>query len=355
MSHHQCAIVTGGVGFIGAAISAQLADRYAQVIAVDNFHPQIHPTHQPALGFDSRVGILEKDVTDPATWDTLLDQVSPDLIVHLAAETGTGQSLTQSTRHTNVNVVGTSVMLDALHRHHAIPKKIVLASSRAVYGEGAWRHHEGAGGDVFYPGLRSRLMFEAGQWDFPDAEPLAMDAATTHRSPESVYAITKCAQEDLLRVWADAFGSDVRILRLQNVYGPGQTPDNPYTGIMSLFCSLARQGQSIPLYEDGQVRRDFVIIDDVAAAIIAAVDAEAPLPHPIDIGSGRFTTLNEAANIMAKIYHAPAPHITGQWRHGDVRHAWANPLPAKELIGFEATVQPEEGFTALARWIDSLH
>ena len=129
-----------------------------------------------------------------------------------------------------------------------------------------------------------------------------MNGATLERHPASVYGVTKSAQEDLLRLWGDAFGADVAILRLQNVYGPGQTPSNPYTGIMSLFCRLARAGQAIPLYEDGQVRRDFVIIDDVAEAILAVVGAANVPPTPVDIGSGRYTTIAEAARIIADVY-----------------------------------------------------
>ncbi|ERH16865.1 MULTISPECIES: NAD(P)-dependent oxidoreductase [Actinomycetaceae] len=349
----RLAIVTGGAGFIGAAISSRLADAFGRVVAFDNLHPQIHPDHTPSDGFDPRVELFEADVTDPAAWDRLLAGGGPDVVVHLAAETGTGQSLTESTRHTTVNVVGTSTMLDALHRNDAIPGRIVLASSRAVYGEGAWRRTSGEGaGELFYPGMRPARMFEAGQWDFPGAEPVAMNGATLERHPASVYGVTKSAQEDLLRLWGDAFGADVAILRLQNVYGPGQTPSNPYTGIMSLFCRLARAGQAIPLYEDGQVRRDFVIIDDVAEAILAVVGAANVPPTPVDIGSGRYTTIAEAARIIADVYGAPEPVVTGRWRHGDVRHAWADPEPALRQLGFTAEVPPEVGLPRLAAWID---
>ena len=348
------ALVTGGAGFIGAAISRHLADTFTRVIAFDNFHPQVHPDHQPSDGLDPRVELYEADVTDTAAWDRLLGDVHPTIIIHLAAETGTGQSLTESNRHAMVNVVGTSTMLDALQRHQAIPSRIILASSRAVYGEGAWRHTEGThSGELFYPGPRPVKMLEAGRWDFPGAEPVAMKASNVEPRPASVYGVTKLAQEQLLRLWGDAFGCEIGILRLQNVYGPGQTPSNPYTGIMSLFCRVARAGQEISVFEDGLVRRDFVIIDDVAAALVALVEADTCPPDPIDIGSGDYLTILEAAQIIAGIYHAPAPHITGQWRHGDVRHAWADPEPARSLLGFTATVGTVEGFTRLARWIET--
>lgn len=334
-------------------MSARLADTFDRVIAFDNLHPQIHPDHRPSDGFDPRVEIYEKDITDGAAWDRLLSEVTPDTVIHLAAETGTGQSLTESVRHTMVNVVGTSTMLDALHRNEAVPRRIVLASSRAVYGEGAWRRVDGDGSDLFYPGARSTAMFEAKQWNFPDAEPVAMNGARLQPRPASVYGVTKLAQEDLLRIWGDAFGVEVGILRLQNVYGPGQTPSNPYTGIMSLFCRVAHNGGQISVYEDGDVRRDFVIIDDVADALLRAVEVDSCPTVPIDIGSGSFRTILGAAELIADIYGAPRPVVTGQWRHGDVRHAWADPEPARRLLGFAATVPAEEGFRRLASWIDT--
>lgn len=349
------AIVTGGAGFIGSAISAHLADTFDKVIAFDNLHPQIHPDHLPSDGFDPRVELYEADIVDAAAWDALLQRTGkPDVLIHLAAETGTGQSLSESTRHTSVNVVGTSTMLDALQRNNAVPARIVLASSRAVYGEGAWQHTEGElAGQVFYPGARPQSMFEASQWDFANAEPVAMNSTLVAPKPASVYGVTKLAQEDLLRIWGDAYGAEVGILRFQNVYGPGQTPSNPYTGIMSLFCRVARSGEQISVYEDGEVRRDFIIIDDVADSIIKMVEIDVCPSIPLDIGSGSFQTIHQAATLIAGMYQAPAPTVTGQWRHGDVRHAWADPAPAKGLLGFEAKVDVEEGFARLAKWIDA--
>lgn len=351
---HRLAIVTGGAGFIGAAMSRQLADTFERVIAFDNLHPQIHPDHRPSDGFDPRVEIFEADITDSSAWNRLLADAKPDVVIHLAAETGTGQSLSESVRHTSVNVVGTSTMLDALQRNDAVPQRIVLASSRAVYGEGAWRHLSGPdAGSLFYPGARPTVMFETAEWDFADAQPVAMNATRVQPRPASVYGVTKLAQEDLLRIWGDAFGAEIGIVRLQNVYGPGQTPSNPYTGIMSLFCRVAHNGGQISVYEDGEVRRDFIIIDDVADAILRMVGTEDCPTVPIDIGSGAYQTIRQAAELIADIYDAPAPTVTGQWRHGDVRHAWADPEPARQLLGFTAQVSVEDGFRRLAAWVDT--
>ena len=256
-------LVTGGAGFIGTAMSPLLAERFARVVAVDSLHPQIHPSAERPADLHASVELVVGDVTEAGTWERVLADVRPDVVVHLAAETGTGQSLAEASRHALTNVVGTTRMFDAMLAHDALPRRIVLASSRAVYGEGAWR---ASGGEVFHPGQRTAEILERAEWDFPDAAPIAMSAATTRPAPVSVYGATKLAQENLLTSWAQSVHVEPVILRLQNVYGPGQSLINPYTGIMSLFCRLAKAGESIPLYEDGQVRRDFVLIDDVARA-----------------------------------------------------------------------------------------
>lgn len=344
-------MVTGGAGFIGCAISKPLADAYDRVIVVDNLHPQIHARPERPEALDERAELIVADVTQAATWDQLFaDGFRPDAVVHLAAETGTGQSLSESTRHASVNVVGTTQLLDGLRRNEALPERIVLASSRAVYGEGAWVRSDGT---TSYPGPRSAKMLEASQWDYPDAEPLPMDARVVRPDPASIYAVTKLAQEQILTLWADAYQVPVGIVRLQNVYGPGQSLNNSYTGILSLFCRLARQGATIPIYEDGQIRRDFVLIDDVADAIVARLTSSQCDPTPIDIGSGEFQTIETAARIIAEHYGAPAPQVTGQFRHGDVRHAWADTQAARSELGFTAKYSLRAGIERLTSWIDA--
>lgn len=342
-------LVTGGAGFIGCAMSAGLAARFERVVALDVLHPQIHEHAVRPAALDPGVELVVGDVTDPRAWDMVLADVHPDVVVHLAAETGTGQSLTESSRHTVTNVVGTSRMLDAFVRHEVLPRRVVLASSRAVYGEGAWRRSTG---EVLHPGQRSAEVLEAARWDWPDAEPLAMSAARTAPAPASVYGATKLAQEHVLGAWARSLHVEPVVLRLQNVYGPGQSLINSYTGIMSLFCRLAKAGESIPLYEDGAMRRDFVLIDDVARALVGATTVADPGALPIDIGSGEHQTIRTAAELIARHYGAPEPHVTGQFRQGDVRHAWADPTAAERVLGWRAEVSLAEGVRRLAEWID---
>lgn len=341
-------LVTGGAGFIGSAISHSMLDA-DDVVAFDNLHPQIHASGTRPAELHKNVELIPGDVTSAEDWDRVLDRIRPDTLIHLAAETGTGQSLTESTRHANVNVVGTTQMLDALLRHDVLPERIVLTSSRAVYGEGAWVGREN---HISYPGQRSVQQLEAGQWDFPELEPVPMKAAEVHPNPVSVYAATKLTQEHLVRVWAESFGVEAAILRLQNVYGPGQSLINPYTGIMSLFCRMAMGGKSIPLYEDGLVRRDFILIDDVARAVVAAANVDEVPRLPVDIGLGTMHTIADAATLISAEYGAPAPHVSGAYRLGDVRHAWADISLAQETLGWTPQYSLEEGIRRLAGWIN---
>jgi dTDP-L-rhamnose 4-epimerase len=343
-------LVTGGAGFIGCALSHDLADCFRKVVVFDNLHQQIHGDGQrrPAA-LDDRVELVLGDVSNAGDWDRLLAGHRPAVVVHLAAETGTAQSLTEASRHAIVNTVGTTSMLDAFGRNGHVPQHFVLASSRAVYGEGCWKRSTG---ETFYPGQRSHAQLSAGQWDFPGAVAVSACANRTHPSPSSIYGATKLSQEHILSAWALACGSAVSILRLQNVYGPGQSLNNPYTGIVPAFFRMAKAGTAIPLYEDGQIVRDFVFIDDVVSAILAASIARPEKLRVLDIGSGQGTTIRELAESVAHMYAAPAPVVTGQFRDGDVRAASCDIMAATQDIGWHPRVDMKAGLGQLKIWID---
>jgi dTDP-L-rhamnose 4-epimerase len=343
-------LITGGAGFIGCAISSSLVRDFERVVALDNMHPQIHSTPDRPARLDPNVELVMGDVTDKETWDTVLATVKPDVVIHLAAETGTGQSLTEGTRHALVNVVGTTQMLDAFVRNETLPKRILLTSSRAVYGEGAWQDAAGA---VSYPGQRSRSQLESGVWDFPGLKCLPFEATRTEPRPTSIYGATKLTQEMVLSAWALSFGVEVGLLRLQNVYGPGQSLSNPYTGIVSLFARLARSGQTIPLYEDGEIVRDFVFIDDVADAVFRIATAQSIVPGAIyDIGSGEATTIRQLAVLISQIYGAPEPKVNGAFRNGDVRSASCDISRSRDQLGWGPEWSVERGVKTLCSWID---
>lgn len=345
----QACLITGGAGFIGCAISSILKDRFDRVVALDSMHPQVHPTPERPELLHPSVELVVGDVTLRETWDALLPGFKPDVVIHLAAETGTGQSLAEGTRHANVNVVGTTQMLDAFVRHECIPRRVVLTSSRAVYGEGAWQDGAGA---ITYPGQRSRAQLDAGIWDFPGLKCLPFESSRTEAHPTSIYGATKLTQEMILSAWALSFDVEVGLLRLQNVYGPGQSLSNPYTGIVSLFARLAKAGQTIPVYEDGEIIRDFVFIDDVAAAVCQIATEAIPSPTAYDIGSGEATSIRQLANIIAGIYGAPTPMVNGAYRNGDVRAASCDIARTRQELDWKPNWNVRRGIAALCSWID---
>lgn len=343
-------LVTGGAGFIGVALAERLADVAERWVVLDNMHPQVHPTKSRPAALHEAAELVVGDVTDGSAWDSVLHDIHPSVVIHLAAETGTAQSLHEATRHAQANVVGTTEMLDAFGRAGLIPDHVVLSSSRAVYGEGQWMADDGA---VFLPGQRSHAQLATAEWDFPGATPISSSAIATPPAPTSIYGATKLAQEHILRAWTAANDSRLTVLRLQNVYGPGQSLINSYTGIVSLFSQIAKRGDSIPVYEDGEITRDFVFIDDVIGAFAAVItDIPADTGIPFDIGSGVATTIMELAIRIATFHGAPAPHVTGAFRDGDVRHASCSIDHSLASLAWAPKWDVSSGVASLQTWID---
>ena len=345
----EICLVTGGAGFIGCALSEGLVTRFDKVVAVDNLHPQVHARHERPAALHKDVELVVGDVSDAAMWDALLARVRPTTVIHLAAETGTGQSLTESSRHVNVNLMGTSAMLDAFVRKGIVPGHFVLTSSRAVYGEGMWLD---AAGQPVSPGLRDKAQLEAGVWDFPGLTFQPFCALDTPPNPTNIYAATKLAQEHILSAWTQAFGAALDIPRLQNVYGPGQALQNSYTGIISLFARLSAEGKPLDLYEDGEMQRDFVFIGDVVSAILAALDQKTTGVRRFDVGLGVRHTIGDAAVILSRRYGAPAPQVSGKFRHGDVRHAGCRLDATNAVLKWKPQFTLEDGLNRLCDWID---
>lgn len=349
----DCILVTGGAGFIGSALSSKICESSLLVVAVDSFLEQVHPSGQRSEFMDDRVQLLKGDVRDEQMWDALLSEYCPVQVVHLAAETGTAQSLTEASRHASVNVLGTTRMLDAFARAGIIPARIVLASSRAVYGEGMWQDKSGL---RFYPPPRTHEMLARGQWtprsaDGSEAIPLPHEAAVVAPRPTSIYGATKLAQEHVIAAWCAAFSTPLSILRLQNVYGEGQSPYNSYTGIINVFHRLAKAGEAIPVYEDGRILRDFVHVDDVTEVISLILASGERDNQTFDVGSGLETTIHDAARIIARLHQAPEPVICGKFRDGDVRAAVANAMAMQDLTGLSARVSFEQGSRRVGDWL----
>lgn len=348
-------LISGGAGFLGSALSSRLVEAGWDVAVMDVLHPQVH-SERGEITLPAAVRLFTGDVTHAPDWDAVFRLFRPTQVVHLAAETGTGQSLSQSTRHGSVNVVGTTQLLDAMSRAELVPEQLVVASSRAVYGEGAWRYQGSEGERIFYPRPRSHAQLAAGSWDPQGpggeaAEPLPNRAGSTEPRPANIYAATKLAQEHLLTAWAAGHDTNLSILRLQNAYGPGQSLTNSYTGIVALFARLARAKQQLEVYEDGRIIRDFVFVDDVIDGLFAAVQTPATVQRCVDIGSGTATTIHELARTLAQMCGAPEPIVVGKFRDGDVRAASSDVEPTKEQLAWSPKWSLEDGLRVLLEWI----
>jgi dTDP-L-rhamnose 4-epimerase len=348
MSQLGTVLVTGGAGFIGCALSQELAAVADRWVVLDNLHPQVHASSGRPTALHEAAELVRGDITQASDWSTLLAGCAPDVVVHLAAETGTAQSLTESSRHALVNVVGTTRMLDAFTESGRQPEHLLLTSSRAVYGEGTWRRSDGT---LYQPGPRTHEQLKAGRWDFPDSTPVPSAAERTVPAPANIYGATKLAQEHVLTAWAGSHDVRLSTLRLQNVYGPGQSLTNPYTGIVALFSQLAREGVSIPLYEDGEITRDFVYVLDVVAALRLAMERPGPQFRTHDVGFGSPTTIGDLARTIAAYHDAPPPHVVGMFRDGDVRHAQCDVTATQAALGWRPEWALEDGVSGLQAWV----
>lgn len=344
-------IISGGAGFIGTRVATALLARGTAVVVLDNLHPQVHPVRQWPAELDGRVVRVPGSVTDIDAWYGAFDAAEDEAatVLHLAAETGTGQSLTQARRHADVNVLGTATLTDALVARGRTPRSIVLTSSRAVYGEGLWRTRDGSS---TYAATRLKADLDESEWlpraglDFA-LEPEPNDAERVAARPTNVYASTKLAQEHLLQSWCAAMEVPLSILRLQNVYGAGQSLANSYTGVLTFFATRALAGEPIDVFEGGGIVRDFVHVSDVASAIVTAIGRPGALHAPVDVGSGEMMTLREAATTMAELAGGPAPRITDRYRLGDVRAAFASNRAASERLSYAPRTTFRDGITEL--------
>ncbi|HSV80310.1 MAG TPA: NAD-dependent epimerase/dehydratase family protein [Ramlibacter sp.] len=355
----QKILITGGAGFIGSRLAAalQAADAGCRIWVLDNLHPQVHgpDATPPALG--ERVTFLRGDVGEAADVEAAVAAARPDLVYHLAAETGTGQSYDEPTRYCKVNVLGTTHLVEAIRRTGGV-QRVVLAASRAVYGEGAYRDQ---GGTECVGLPRDAEAMSAGRFEVPlpagctgPGVPAASHAGLAP-APASIYASSKLMQEYLLTQAGEGAGWSTAILRFQNVYGPGQSLRNPYTGVLSIFARQLLEGGDLAIFEDGEIARDFVFVDDVVDALVRAGGAQLPHGAIIDIGLGQAATILEVAKSLMRALGRSEDsfRITGDFRVGDIRHARADIEPARRLLGWEPRVGVEEGLQRLAHWARS--
>lgn len=351
-------LITGGAGFIGSNLALHLIDLGHQVTILDTLSPQIHgedPVNASPLflSIKDKVRFVQGTVCDEADWQQVLP--GQDAIVHLAAETGTGQSMYEIKKYIDVNVGGTALMLDLLANTKHTVKKVVVASSRSIYGEGKYKSKTLG---IVYPGQRHDSDMKAGRFDpvCPATGEALELLATDEESkihPSSVYGITKQNQEQMVMTVCKSLGIGATALRYQNVYGPGQSLSNPYTGILSIFSTRIKNGNKIDIFEDGKESRDFVFISDIVEATTAALLKEEANGEVFGIGSGVATDVLTVANTLVAQYKVEVPiTVTGAYRLGDIRHNYADLTKARALLGFEPQVSFAQGIEKFTAWVN---
>lgn len=320
-------LITGGAGFIGRSVTTYLQFAGHWVRWLDNLDPQSHAAADAGSPnyCDQANEMILGDVRVREDWERALDGI--DAVIHLAAQTGTGQSMYRVAYYTDVNVAGTALLWDLLANERRKISRVVIASSRSIYGEGAYECAATCGTVV--PEPRSKEQLQAADWEphCPICGGIATAVATSEDSaphPASLYACTKLAQESISLTMGKALGVPTVVLRLQNVYGPGQSLNNPYTGIISIFSNQLRQNLPVNIYEDGRESRDFVYVDDAASACAEALDMTGT-PIVLNVGSGRPTRLIDLAKALKNSWDSDSDiAVSGDYRIGDIRHNWAD-------------------------------
>ena len=352
-------LITGGAGFIGSNVALKLLEKGYRVTVLDSLSPQIHgenpeqtsPLYRNIIG---KVNFIKGSVTSREDWLRVLE--GQECVLHLAAETGTGQSMYEIQRYVDVNIGGTALLLDILANCKHNVKKVLVAESRAIYGEGRYYSEELK--KYVYPDLRNEQDMSKGDFEvkYPGCQGKLKVVATTEDSlihPNSVYGITKQVQGQLIHLVCSSIGIASVSFRYQNVYGPGQSLSNPYTGILSIFSTRIKNGNEINIFEDGKETRDFVYIDDVVDATILGIEKDKANGHTFNIGTGVATDVLAVANTLIKKYGVKVPVVvSGNYRLGDIRHNYADIGLAKELLGFEPKWSFEAGIEKFTVWVN---
>lgn len=351
-------LITGGAGFIGSNLTLNLLQKGYEVTVLDNLSPQIHGEDAEEKSFlfakiRGQVTFIKGCVTVKEDWIKALS--GQDAIIHLAAETGTGQSMYQIEKYTAINIGGTAIMLDLLANHPHNVKKVLIASSRSIYGEGKyWSEELNA---AVYPKHRTDVCMSSGDFDVKYkglTKPLQL-VATDEESkihPSSVYGITKQNQEQMIMTVCPTIGIAPVAFRYQNVYGPGQSLSNPYTGILSIFSTLIKNGKEINIFEDGKESRDFVFIEDVVAATILGLEKEEANGEVFNVGTGEAIDVITVADELIKNYGSETKiNITGNYRLGDIRHNFADLTKIQTLLGFIPKYNFVTGIQKFTDWV----
>lgn len=350
-------LITGGAGFIGSNLALKLISKGYHVRVLDNLSKQIHGDNPEITSplfqsIQNKVDFIKGDVTCRFDMEKSLE--GQDAIIHLAAETGTGQSMYEIKKYCDVNIGGTALLLDLLVNKKQSIKKLIVASSRAIYGEGKYRcniHNE------VYPEARNEIDMASNVFDCKCpicSGPLSLlpTSEDSKIHPTSVYGITKHSQEQMVLTVGKSLGISTIAFRYQNVYGPGQSLSNPYTGILSIFSTQIRNGNDVIIFEDGKESRDFVFIDDVVDATILGLENNEVKEGVFNVGLGLPVDVSTVATLLNKYYEGNVKiKITGNYRVGDIRHNYADLKKIKELLNYSPKYNFITGLSLFCDWV----
>jgi dTDP-L-rhamnose 4-epimerase len=342
-------LITGGAGFIGSHLADELLSAGYRVRALDSLVPQVHEQRVRPSYLDDEVELIVGDVRNPDIVARALEGV--DAVVHLAAQVGVGQSMYQIVDYTSTNVVGTSTLLERLIERPV--ERLVVASSMSIYGEGLYRAADGL---LVHDAERTNEDLSSGRWELEangsTLQPMPTPETKTP-SLKSVYALTKFDQERLCLMIGQAYRVPTVAARFFNVFGPRQALSNPYTGVLAIFAARLLNHRPPVIYEDGNQRRDFVSVYDVARALRLALEAPGAPGRAFNIGSGQSASVRDIAERLAAVLDADdiEPEITGSYRVGDIRHCFADISHARAVLGYEPQISLEAGLMELAGWL----
>ena len=344
-------LITGGAGFIGSHLADELLEKGYRVRVLDNLSEQVHGQDiQRPEYLNEDVEFINGDVRDARKVKEALKGI--DAVYHYAAMVGVGQSMYEIKEYTDVNNIGTAVLLEALSKSPV--EKLVVASSMSIYGEGLYKD---AAGNIKAGVERSLEQLRSGDWEMYDSK---QNLLTPYPTPEtktpslsSVYALSKYDQERLCLMIGKAYNIPTVALRFFNVYGTRQSLSNPYTGVLAIFASRLLNNNPVLIYEDGNQQRDFVSVLDIARASRLAMETPAAANEVFNIGSGNAYTIREIAGKLSDILNKEhlTPEICGKYRVGDIRHCFADISKAKQILGYEPRITLEQGLAELAEWL----
>jgi dTDP-L-rhamnose 4-epimerase len=347
-------LITGGAGFIGSRLSEKLFEKGYKITVMDNLSAQIHGDSESFLfkRIKNKCLFIKGDVRNKEDWKRAIQ--GQEIIVHLAAETGTGQSMYEQKKYQDVNIMGTAHMLELLDSTDHKVEKMIVASSRAVYGEGKYLCPNNK---EIYPLQRKASDMKEGMFNLRcnicnlELKLVATDE-NSKINPLSFYAKTKHEQEKMIMSSKELLGIPSVAFRYQNVYGPGQSLSNPYTGILSIFSTRILNGNDLHIYEDGKESRDFVYIEDVVDATILGIEKDEANGHVFNVGSGVPTTVMQVAESLVKYYNSSISIlISGDYRLGDIRHNYADITKMKNVLGFSPKYNFQEGVSEFVKWV----